>query len=58
MTRAQAYLAAFTILLVSAIAALVIIVVANDDNRDDASPVDLSRDLTAAAGAVTPTPSP
>ncbi len=58
ITRAQAALAAFTILLVAAIAAAVIVVVANSAGDDDAVPRDLSRDLTAVAGGVTPTPVP
>ena len=58
ITRAQAVLAAFTLLLVAAIAAAVIIIVASSDGGDDAAPRDLSRDLTAAAGRFTPTPTP
>lgn len=58
ITRAQAALATFTVLLVAAIAAAVIVIVANSDGGDDAAPRDLSRDLTAAAGGVTPTPAP
>ena len=58
ITRAQLTLAAFTLILIAAIATAVILIVANDDNRDEA-PRDLSRDLTAAAGsALTPTPTP
>lgn len=58
ITRAQGALAAFTLLLVAAIAAAVILIVANSDGGDDAAPRDLSRDLTAAAGGFTPTPTP
>ncbi len=58
ITRAQAALAAFTLLLVAAIAAAVIIIVASSDGGDEAAPSDLSRDLTAVAGRLTPTPTP
>ena len=59
ITRAQLALAVFTLALIAAIVVLVVVVVARSGRDDPAqTPHDLSRDLTAAAGRTTPTPTP